>query len=244
VPPWADQDPPPPDEPQPPETPDKLPDRPLAEPRRLLRDFMQTGDRNTARRALGEYARSMGGRKASASYARAARTGGNAIAGLATVARSGGAQLVVNGFDLGALAGQPLDTAIMAIVDQFCPPGILEEDMIRAAVAEALFEALGDVDLFDPTAINDHTVVVATVCFVAELVFARVAAEQGAASDGVAPEVAVRRENDLRDLVRTATDAVATPIIQREGNTIGPGRVESIVTQVAAEVYAEIERWS
>lgn len=243
VPPWADQDPPPPDEPQPPESPDRLPPSPLMNTRRLLRDFMSTGNRETGRRALGEYARAMGGRGASAGYARAARTGGGAIAGLAAVARADGTQLGVDGFDLGGLAGQPLDEAIAAIVDHFCPPGILEEEMIRAAIAEALFEALGEADRFDPAAIDNHAVVVATVCFVAELVFARMAADQGEAADGVSPEVAIRRENDLRDVVRAVADAVATPIFQREGGALPPSRVEAIVAQVVGEVYAEMARW-
>lgn len=242
--PWADQDPPPPDQPQPaPAVPDVLPDAPLSGVRRALRDYMGSGDPATGRRALGRYARAMGGRRAVARHARAARTGGAALSALASIARANGAPVVVDGFDLGTLAGRPLGDAIAEIVDRFCPPGILDEDVIRAAMADALFEALGDERTFDPAAVTDHVVVVATVCFVAELVFASIAAEQGRSADGVPPETAVRRENQLRDLVREVADIVATPIVQRVGGSLAPAALEGIVAEITAAVYGEMSQW-
>ena len=97
---------------------------------------MGTGDRAAGRRALGRYARAMGGTRASARHARAARTGGAALSALASVAQANGAAVVVAGFDLGTLAGRPLEEAITTIVDQFCPPGILDEDVIRLISAK------------------------------------------------------------------------------------------------------------
>lgn len=242
--PWADQDPPPPDQPQPqPAVSDVLPSAPLSGVRRALRDYMGTGDPSAGRRALGRYARAMGGRRASARHARAARTGGAALSALASVARANGAPVVVAGFDLGTLAGRPLEEAIATIVDRFCPPGILDEDVVRAAMAEALFEALGDQPVFDLNAVTDHVVVVTTVCFVAELVFASVAAEQGKSAENVSPETAVQRENSLRDLVRAAADAIATPIVQRSGGSFDPAALEGIVSEITAAVYGEMSQW-
>lgn len=242
--PWANQDPPPPDQPQlPAAVPDVLPTAPLSGVRRALRDYMGTGDPVAGRRALGRYARVMGGQRASARHARAARTGGAVLSALASVARANGAPVFVAGFDLGTLAGRPLEEAIATIVDRYCPPGILDEDVARAAMAEALFEALGDQPVFDLNAVTDHVVVVATVCFVAELVFASVAAEQGKSADGVSPETAVRRENSLRDLVRAAADEIATPIVQRTGGSFDPAALEGIVTEITAAVYGEMSKW-
>jgi hypothetical protein len=136
-----------------------------------------------------------------------------------------------------------LDEAIAAVVDRFCPPGILDEDIVRGAVAEALFEALGGVDLFDPAAVDNHVIVVATTCFVAELVFAAITSEQGAAAENVAPEVAVRRENNLRDLIRAVADQVAIPIIQQVGGALSPATIEGIVAQITAAVYGEMAQW-
>ncbi|HEY4548142.1 MAG TPA: hypothetical protein VIG90_17185, partial [Pedomonas sp.] len=147
------------------------------------------------------------------------------------------------GFDLGQLAGLPMETAIDAIVDRFCPPGILDEELVRAAITEALIESLDGADLFDPSAIDDRTVVVATVCFVAELVFASVMAEQGRSADQVDPLMAVQRENALRDLVREVADHVATPILQRNGGALEPAQIESIIVEITSTVYGEIAEW-
>jgi hypothetical protein len=204
---------------------------------------METGDRAAGRQALGRYARAMGGRGASARHARAVRTGGAALSALASVARAGGVAVVVDGFDLGMLAGRPLEEAISAIVDRFCPPGILDEDVARAAIAEALFAALGNAPLFDLSKVTDHVVVMATVSFVAELVFASVSAEQASSAQDVPPETAVRRENDLRDLVRAATDHIATPIVQREGGSFAPAALQNIVATITSAVYGEMDQW-
>ena len=162
---------------------------------------------------------------------------------MASVAAAGGVAAVVDGFDLGTLAGRPLEDAITAIVDRFCPPGILDEDVVRASMAEALFEALGDAAVFDLNAVTDHVVVAATVAFVAELVFASVSAEQAASAENVSAETAVKRENDLRDLVRAAADHIATPIVQRTGGAFAPAALEGIVVEITSAVYGEMSQW-
>ena len=244
IPPWANQDPPQPDQPQPQAPPGVLPEKPFMGVRRALRTYMETGDRAVGRRALGRYARALGGGRGSARHARAARSGGSAIAALAAVARAGGAPVVVDGFDLGALAGLPLEDAIGAIVDRFCPPGILDEDIARSAIAEALFAALDGAADFDLAAINDHAIVVATACFIAELVFASVAAEQGQSASEVPPDMAVRRENDLRALVREVADQIAVPVVQGAGAALDAQTMEGLISQITAEVYEEMARWT
>lgn len=136
-----------------------------------------------------------------------------------------------------------MEEAIAEIVDAFCPPGILDEEAARVAIAEALLEALGDAPTFDPAAVNDQTIVVATTCFVAELVFASVITEQGAMASDVSPTLAMRRENSLRELVREATDHIATPMIQQEGAALDPARLNSIVIEIASAVYRELAQW-
>jgi hypothetical protein len=202
---------------------------------------MGSGDVGRGRTAIGRYARAVGGAGASARHARAARTGGAAIGGFASAAR--GQQAAADGFDLGQLAGLPMEQAIDAIVDRFCPPGILDEELVRAAITEALVESLDGADVFDPAAIDDRTVAVATVCFVAELVFASVMAEQGRSADQVDPATAVRRENSLRELIREVADHVATPIIQRHGGALAPAQIESVVVEITSTVYGELATW-
>lgn len=252
VPSWGDQDPAPPPDPQAPDDgappdappnappPQSLPPRPLAGTRRALRDYYGSGNLGDARRAAGRFARSVGAGGARR-YARATRTGGAALAALARAAS--GLEPVPGALDLRDLTGRAVDEAIAGIVDAFCPPGILDEEATRLAIGEALFEALGDADIFTPDAVNDLTLLIATRCFVAELVFASIATEAGKAADGVSPTVAVARENGLRDLIREVTDLVGTPILQNAGPLLTPQAVEGVVAQVTNAVLAEMREW-
>lgn len=254
VPSWADQDPTPPhpegstnapDEGTPGDVPASrpqrtLPARPLAGVRRALRDYYGSGDVGAARRAGGRFARGVGGGGA-ARYQRASRSGGAALAAVARAAN--GLAPVPGSLDLRSLAGRPVDEAIAEIVDAFCPTGILDEEATRIAVGEALFEALGDSDVFAPEAINEVAIIIAARCFVAEIVFASLAAEAGRSADTVSPAVAVARENGLRDLIREVTDLVGTPILQNAGAMLTPEAVENVVAQVTSAVLAEMSEW-
>lgn len=255
VPSWGDQDPAPPTDPADPQAPvdgappaaqpapppiDLLPSRPLSGTRRALRDYYGSGDRGDARRAGGRFARSVGAGGARR-YARATRTGGAALTAFARAVS--GLDPIPGTLDLRSLAGRPVEEAIAEIVDAFCPPGILDEEATRLAIGEALYEAIGDADIFAPDAINDVALVIATRCFVAELVFASLAAEAGKAADSVSPAVAVARENGLRDLIREVTDLVGTPILQNAGALLTPQAVEGVVAQVTDAVLAEMRQW-
>jgi hypothetical protein len=90
--------------------------------RRALREYMNTGDRAAGRRTLGRNARAVGGTRASASHARAARTGGAALSALASVAQANGAAVVVTGFEIGTLAGRRIMPSVIAAVVSKLPP--------------------------------------------------------------------------------------------------------------------------
>lgn len=195
----------------------------IAEPRRYagfrtaLRRFAGSGERNDARTALGRWAsRSVGGGTAgSRRTARAARTGGAALAGLA---RAGAGQPAEAGaLDIRTLAGQPIEAAISAIADAFMPSGILDEVAARLAMEQALATALGGVDTFDPGALDPNAVRVATLAFVSELVFVQVAGDAGRSMAAVGPLAAAQREADIRALVREVVDLVGTPLLDAAG---------------------------
>lgn len=267
IPPWADQDPaqpppspdanpasgqPPPDgqaEPpvpatQQPQPADLTPHGRFAGFRRALGRFASSGDRGEARTALGHWARtSKGGSQAgTARVARAARTGGAALAG---VARAGaGLAPVAGSLDVRTLAGLSVDVAIDRIVDAFCPPGILDEDVARLAIGEALATALSGIDTFDPAALDANSVRVATLTFVGELVFVQIAGEGGKSlAAAPSPTAAVQREADLRSLVREVTDIIGTPILEAAGNVLTPPAMTSLVSRLVQAVEAEISTW-
>jgi len=245
IPSWADQDPPPPGSaaPPPPKNNEVLEPRRSSGVRRSLKRFYETGDRRYAKRALGHFSRgAMGsGSAAGARMARAARTGGAAISALSSAISGEGVS--ADGFDLGALAGQPIGDAIGAIVDRFCPPGILDEDAIRAAISEALAEAFAGLDQFDPAALDNHAILVATRCFVTEMVFLAVTSEQGAAASTVPPQQAIQRENELRDVIREITDLQATPVLAQAGGALTDAQMETLIKSLATTVMQEAATW-
>ena len=254
VPAWADQDPaaPAPGEAPAPQAQPANPPAPseVTAARRLtpfrvaLGQYAATGSSGSARAALGHWARTgSGGTRATVSrVARAARTGGAALAGVSRAAS--GLAPVDGGLDVRSLAGQPVQAAIDRIVDAFCPAGILDEEIARTAIGEALAEAMGDADVFDPDAISARTVEVATLTFAAELVFLQVAGEAGQAlAKAPSPAAAVQREADLRALVREVADVVGTPIIQAAGNVLTAAAMGSLVSRLVQAVSAEIATW-
>lgn len=231
-----------PADPPPQAPPPTLPARHNTAFRRAYRDFMHSGSQADGRRALGHFARGTGGgRGGTAKYSRASRSAGSAFAGMARASQ--GQSPADGALDLRSLAGRPVAEAISAIVDAFCPPGILSEDMARAAIAEGLAEALDGVDLFDPTALNDYSILLTARVFVAELVFATMAAEQGQSADSVPATQAVAREESLRSLVREVTDIVGTPILQRLGASLDPSQMDAVIKSVIGAATAEMAKW-
>lgn len=261
IPPWADQDPPRPS-PSPPDdaSPERLP-APVPMPlpslpnslapekryqafRTSYGNFARTGGVETAREALGHHARtSVGGSGVAAGrMARAARTGGAALASFATSVS--GAPALSTGLNIAALAGQPVDTAISAIVDAYCPPGILDEEIARASIGEALAVALTGADLFDPNAIDDNAVRIATLTFVAELTFHEVAGNGGnALAQAPSPSAAVAREAQIRGLIREVADQVGTPIVTAADKSLSPAAFSALVRRLVEAVNREIATW-
>ncbi len=265
VPSWANQDPPPvapadgnasspqqqnpPAQPLPQQTPPAAPSPDLIQPRRhagfrsSLKRFMASGDKADAQRALGHYARGSagGGAAGGERVARSARVGGAAISALSNMVS--GVTVAPNGFNLASLSGRPIADAVAAIVDAFCPPGIIDEDLLRAAMGEALTVAFDGLDDFDPTAVDDYAIVVAARVFIAELVFNTISAEQGQAAENVLPLQAVTRENELRDMICEVTDVTATPIIQAAGSAFGQNQVSQMVQKIVTLIFEEMSGW-
>lgn len=257
VPPWAAADPAPVAAPAPDgATPAAVPAAPAVAPviavapkarfigvRKALGRYAKTGDGRTARSALGHWARTgVGGSRAgTARVARAASTGGAALAGLARAASNLGP--TPGALDIRGLAGLPIEAAIAQIVDAFCPPGILDEDLARLAVGEALAEALGGVDTFDPAAIDPNAAAIGALAFAAELVFLQVAGDAGQAFADTPPALAVDREANIRALVREVADAVGTPLLQAAGPVVTPSAMAGLVSRLVGAVVAEMETW-
>lgn len=254
IPPWANEDPVVPpgidddqsdgqDEPAPVAPSPIAPASPFNGFRRSLRRYVETGDRDHARAALGYWASTSrgGARTGTQRLSRAIRGGGSALAALSGVAA--GAPPAAGQLDIRGLAGLPSEVAIARIVDAFCPPGILDEDALRAALGEALAEAVGGPDTFDPAAVDTNAVRVAMLRFVAELVFISVMTDSGEALSAAPPAVAVQRENDLRGLIREVADVVGTPLLDAAGATLSSADIRGLVARLVLDVQREMASW-
>jgi hypothetical protein len=145
--------------------------------------------------------------------------------------------------DLRKLAGLPADAAIDQIVDAFCPPGILDEDALRAAIGEALASLLAGADKFDPASIDQGAIRAVVLRFVAELVFVSVMLDSGESLSAAPPSLAIQRENGLRDLIREVVDIAGTPVLDAAGTTLNRTRMEDLVSQLVAEAHRVIATW-
>jgi hypothetical protein len=220
-----------------------MPERRYQRFRSAYGNFARTGDARSARVALGHYARTVAGgaKVGSARIARAARTGGAVLASFASSGAAVTARVV--GFNIRALAGQPLEIAIARIIGEFCPPGILDEEVARIAIGEALAIALEGADVFDPDAIDDEAVRIATLSFVAELVFLEVASVGGnALAQAPNPAAAVERESQLRELIREVADDVGSPVLARTPE-FTPASLSGLVTRLVVLVNRELAKW-
>jgi hypothetical protein len=136
-------------------------------------------------------------------------------------------------FDIRSLAGLPTDEAIDRIVDEFCEPGILDEDVARIAIGEAVAAAQAENEAFDPKALDANALHGATLAFVAELVFILVYADSKE-SFKAAPslEMAAQRESDLRSLIREVTDQVGGPLVDAASASMTKNSMSGIVARV------------
>lgn len=259
VPPWAAPAGPPPG-PEPSPDPDEEDDEPqradpprqeeLALPRRYasyrtsLREFVRSGDRNVATKALGHWARTSNG-GASASVRRHGlplAAGASALAALARAFEGAGPER--GALDIRSFSGLPADEVANRIVAAFCPPGVLDQELARLAIEQALAGALEGLDTFDLQALDANAVKVAVRAFLAELVFLSAAGDAGRAFNAGDALVAVKREREIRQLVREVVDVEATPVLGDASVPITTESMRTLLDRLLGVVLKEIEGWT
>ena len=112
------------------------------------------------------------------------------------------------------------------------------------AMEQALAVALGSADTFDPAAIDANAVRIATLAFVAELVFVQVAGDAGQLP--WPPSVRSRQHNarrEIRSLVHAVVDLVGSPILAAAGAVVSERRMAALVSQLVRETLEEVATW-
>jgi hypothetical protein len=248
VPPWADADPLPED----PGEQEKLGDQqsPNAPPQRYkgfriaLGKFASSGQNKDGRLALSRWASTASG-GSSIAVQRAARAINSGSAALAAVSRANSGLAPETGaLDLRTLSGTTVVIAINTIVDAFCPPGILDEEITRIAVGEALAEALSGEDTFDPANMPETAISVAVLAFVSELTFAQIAIDVGdSLLRASSPLLAAKREAELKSLVKEVTHMVGPAILRGAGSLLTQASVAGVVAELVRTVHSAMESW-
>jgi hypothetical protein len=145
--------------------------------------------------------------------------------------------------DIRSLDGLPADEVVDRIIEEFCPPGVLDYELARLAMLEALVTALEGADKFDLAGLTKEAVTVAIRVLIAELVFVSVASESGRAFNATKdPLTAVKREQALRLLIREVIDVEATPMLAGSPPVTTNG-MRSLLGQLLDVVLKEIEGW-
>lgn len=164
------------------------------------------GGRPSLERALGHYARSaLGGASTGTTRFNPSTTAGSSLWG-ALSRFSAGERGNVGGVDLGALAGRPVNEVIGTITKALTPANG-DGDRIRAAMEEALANALEGVEFFEEAAVTEDVIFSTLVEYLTLAVFSHIMSESGDAFDKPAdPAHAMQAENDLRELVKAVVE--------------------------------------
>jgi hypothetical protein len=162
---------------------------------------------------------------------------------IADIARGGTGDDAL-GFDLSALRGRDTGTVIERVVNALCPPGTIDDEATRAALDEALSAVLSDQPTFDPDAISIEMLDELIVRFSVEEIYLRVVAESGDAFDKTNdPTVLMRREIELRELVRVVVDKDGRPILSAGLKSFKKGSFEKTIQELFRSILRAFEEY-
>lgn len=153
-----------------------------------------------------------GGGTAARRFSSMAKDGARLVNALSQL-RSGTAP-TINGVDLGGLTGLPCDAAIDVLVTALSE-GHGDSEKVRAAMQEALANALDGQVNFDPTQITDELLIQILQNYLSECVFLDIVANgDKALSKPENGSQAIEAENMLRETVKVAVDVAMLASLQ------------------------------
>lgn len=219
VPPWADSP----------------SDRPvnLTDFKHAMRGVAQGGGSESGRRALGHYARDVTGGEG---FAR--KRFGNAIQGgvdLFNILSQSDEIL----FDLKSLEGKPCEE-VVALLAGVLTKSNGDADIINAATAQALSNALQSNISFSVDMVTMDLILVTIVNYYTEVITNRMIQDSGDSWDKAStPSRVIEAENQLRQLVYVVVDKHFMPILQKNHNMTLSSDVKKIQETVIQEVWNE-----
>ena len=209
-----------------------------------LGQYVASGEHGKLRRALGHYARtstegsSVGPRR----FGSMAQSGG-ALFGLISDLRQGGDGQSIVGADLSLLSGQNTDYAIDQIATVLTPQNG-DSDKIRKALTSSLSRTLIGMEQFDPSSINEDTLVDILVNYVRECVYEQIIMDSDRAfqkSDNL--DVILEAEKGLHALVDIVVGSNMKSLFDNDADRLTQKQLVDVQLAAIREVWKEWERY-
>lgn len=214
--------------------------------RTTLGRFVGSGEPAVGRSALGRFVSSgLGGAATGVRRFGPAIVAGGRLTELVADLAQGGTGEAIVGFDVTTLRGQDTGIAIERLVGLLCPTGTTDDEAIRAALDEALSAVLSDQPQFDPDVMSMEMLEELILKYTEEEIFLKVIAESGDAFDKATdPVLLVRRENDLRELVRVVVDKDGRPLVLASLKQLERKSYQSMVRELFGVVLRAFEEYA
>jgi hypothetical protein len=213
--------------------------------RTTLGRFVATGNADYGRGALGRFASTaLGGSSPGVRRFSSAIAAGARLSDLVFDLAQGGTGEAIVGFDVAALRGQDVNFVIGRIVEALCPTGTVDDEATRAALDEALCAVLSDQPDFDPDLMSLEMLDEIMIKFTEEEIYLQIVTESGNAFDKVTdPTVLIRRENELRELIRVVVDKDGRPILTASLKALHELSHEQVIRELFGKILRAFEEY-
>ncbi|WP_151831131.1 hypothetical protein [Acinetobacter junii] len=197
------------------------------------------GNTSDLKKALGHYAKSATGGKSNGARRFSSMIG--AGGSLFDTLRSLQSGADTNSLNISDLQGQPVDVVIDKIIDSLIQVNG-DSERIRAAMNEALAEALDGFATFDFSKITDDIIVDMMINYLTQCIFEQIILDSKTALDKAdTPEKAEKLESNLLELIKTSVDLNFGNHLGKKINTLNKQDIETIQKNAIQDIWGEWE---
>lgn len=207
--------------------------------RAALGHAASAGGGNDLKKALGHYAKSATGGKSNGARRFSSMIG--AGGSLFDTLRSLQSGSDTNFLNISDLQGEPVDVVIDKIINSIIDVNG-DSERIRAAMNEALAEALDGFSTFDFSKITDDIIVDMMINYLTQCIFEQIILDSKTALDKAeTPEKAEKLESSLLELIKTSVDLNFGNHLGQNINTFTKQDIETIQKNAIQDIWGEWE---
>lgn len=212
--------------------------------RRELRRYIETGNRGSLGKALGHYSRrGSGGAAAVASRMRASSKAGAGLFSMLSAAASRSNPAISQWVDALRNSGATADDIANAIVQELSPSGgSADEESLRDSMAVALSDLMQNNPGIDLLSLGQDDIWALMDFFLAAEVANRVCFDMGQAFEraNVEPLVAVQREREMREFIRSEVTAAVRDLRTANPNP-SQAQMENLMQEAVRTTFQVFE---